>query len=637
MNIYRKPPPFLSLAAGLSLLVGCVSEQNSKISSRAKKAAADSPMALFTAMESQDEDLALGILELEVGRKALDEEGRTPLMVAARTNSTRVAWQLLPEKVTAMLPTDGAGLNALVHAARANETWLVGELLMRGASPDVRLPDGGSLIAECVAEGRPAIANLLLENGAQLDSKDNEGNRLVEIAARQGLVWLVRELIDRGVSFDSSGKMDGPGDRHLSHVAAEAGKPELIEILAQRGANLSATNEQGESPVHIAIGSGSFDVLRPLFLQGVSLDAADGTGARPVHLAVMHRDPLSLRELLSLGANPNSPGPEGKLPIEYALEMRDYEFATLLIQYGSVTPCTLLYTAIEDDDRDLVDFLLSNGADPNSLCRLSDDTPLGLALRTDNRWAAFRLLKAGALPDALIREGQTAFHLAVAQLDRALVALMLEKGADPNRPFYNYPSEDFLKHVASENIARSTLGHTRQFTPIAMAADSGDIELARLLIAHGADPNVYTRGGRYNYWAPISWAARRSDVPMMQILLGREPSQVKRRAVVDLSEQRARVYDGDEEIYTTRVSTGKSGYRTRTGEFVITNRYRSWNSTIYGSSMPYFQRLSCSDFGFHQGYVPGYPASHGCIRVPGGNVRKLWELLSLGDPVEIVP
>jgi hypothetical protein len=169
-----------------------------------------------------------------------------------------------------------------------------------------------------------------------------------------------------------------------------------------------------------------------------------------------------------------------------------------------------------------------------------------------------------------------------------------------------------------------------------LAADSGEIELARLLLAHGATPDVYTRGGRYHYWYPISWASRRADVPMMQLLLGREPSQVKRRARIDLSQQRAWVYDGEEEIYTTRVSTGRSGYRTRTGTFVITNRYRHWNSTIYDSSMPYFQRFSCSDFGFHEGYVPSYAASHGCVRVPGGKVRKLWQLLSLGDPVKIV-
>jgi lipoprotein-anchoring transpeptidase ErfK/SrfK len=53
--------------------------------------------------------------------------------------------------------------------------------------------------------------------------------------------------------------------------------------------------------------------------------------------------------------------------------------------------------------------------------------------------------------------------------------------------------------------------------------------------------------------------------------------------------------------------------------------------------MPCFQRLSCSDFGFHQGHVPGYPASHGCIRVPPGNAQKLFALTELGDRVEIRP
>ena len=48
----------------------------------------------------------------------------------------------------------------------------------------------------------------------------------------------------------------------------------------------------------------------------------------------------------------------------------------------------------------------------------------------------------------------------------------------------------------------------------------------------------------------------------------------------------------------------------------ISDKHRHHNSTIYGSSMPYFMRLSCAAFGLHQGYVPSYPASHGCIRVP---------------------
>ena len=113
---------------------------------------------------------------------------------------------------------------------------------------------------------------------------------------------------------------------------------------------------------------------------------------------------------------------------------------------------------------------------------------------------------------------------------------------------------------------------------------------------------------------------------------------IRPRKQVHLAEQRARLLDADgKELFTTRVSTGRKGFSTPTGEFVITDKNRDWTSTIYHASMPYFQRLNCSDFGLHQGNVPGYPASHGCIRVPEGNAAKLFTLTQAGDRVVILP
>ena len=321
MNFYGKAASLTSLAIGFGLLTGCVSEGDQQANAQAEKAATNSPLALFSALESHDQELALGILKTKVSQKPKDESGRTPLMVAARTSSTRVAWELLPKKITAALPTDSKGFNALTYAARADEVWLVGELLKRGASPDVTLPDGGSLVAECVVDGRTAVAQLLLKHGADVDSVDADGKPLIEVAARNGQSFLIRDLIKRGVSFEGTEEIGEGTGFYLSHIAAEAGEPELIEILAQNGANLNATNQLGENPIHIAVGSGSFDVLAPLFKQGVSLDNADGSGSSPVHLAVMRRDPDSLRTLLSLGANPNSYGREGKAP--HRLRPRD--------------------------------------------------------------------------------------------------------------------------------------------------------------------------------------------------------------------------------------------------------------------------------------------------------------------------
>ncbi|MDB4272745.1 L,D-transpeptidase family protein [Akkermansiaceae bacterium] len=59
--------------------------------------------------------------------------------------------------------------------------------------------------------------------------------------------------------------------------------------------------------------------------------------------------------------------------------------------------------------------------------------------------------------------------------------------------------------------------------------------------------------------------------------------------------------------------------------------------SLFLSSMPYFQRLSASDFGFHVGNLPGYAASHGCIRMPWSGAKQFFSLLTVGDYVEIIP
>ena len=168
-----------------------------------------------------------------------------------------------------------------------------------------------------------------------------------------------------------------------------------------------------------------------------------------------------------------------------------------------------------------------------------------------------------------------------------------------------------------------------------MAANNGDLAIINALIDYGAKRFVYS--GRHHLY-PINFASRRADVKSMQLILGQDPENETSYAILDLSEQRVRLYNTKKEvIFSSRVSSGKSGFRTPKGTFVITDKHRSHNSTIYGSSMPYFQRLSCSAFGFHSGNCPGYPASHGCIRMPYSAAKKFFSLSPVGTRVVIQP
>jgi lipoprotein-anchoring transpeptidase ErfK/SrfK len=107
-------------------------------------------------------------------------------------------------------------------------------------------------------------------------------------------------------------------------------------------------------------------------------------------------------------------------------------------------------------------------------------------------------------------------------------------------------------------------------------------------------------------------------------------------AVVSLSSQRMRVYDGTGRIAETRVSTGMPGYRTPTGIYSVVQRNRHHRSNIYdGAPMPWMQRLTWSGIAIHAGIVPNRPASHGCIRVPYDFAPRLWSLGRIGMRVII--
>ena len=105
---------------------------------------------------------------------------------------------------------------------------------------------------------------------------------------------------------------------------------------------------------------------------------------------------------------------------------------------------------------------------------------------------------------------------------------------------------------------------------------------------------------------------------------------------VDLSSQRAWVTKQGRIINHTMVSTGREGYGTPAGRYVITDKHTSHVSTLYHVAMPWFMRLNCGAIGLHSGYVTGQPASHGCIRLPYDKAKQFFSQVRVGDEVEIV-
>ncbi len=106
--------------------------------------------------------------------------------------------------------------------------------------------------------------------------------------------------------------------------------------------------------------------------------------------------------------------------------------------------------------------------------------------------------------------------------------------------------------------------------------------------------------------------------------------------VVSLNRQMLDVYRGTELIESTKVSSGKPGHETRTGVYSILQKRRHHRSNLYnGAPMPWMQRLTRTGTALHGGAIPGYPASHGCVRLPHGFAPQLFEMTSVGENVVV--
>jgi hypothetical protein len=108
-------------------------------------------------------------------------------------------------------------------------------------------------------------------------------------------------------------------------------------------------------------------------------------------------------------------------------------------------------------------------------------------------------------------------------------------------------------------------------------------------------------------------------------------------AVVALKEQHVTIYDADGPMLRAPISTGQTGLETPVGVFSILQKEAEHYSNRYDdAAMPFMERITWSGIALHAGALPGYPASHGCIRLPYGFAEKLFGLTRLGMRVVVV-
>lgn len=314
-------------------------------------------------------------------------------------------------------------------------------------------------------------------------------------------------------------------------------------------------------------------------------------------------------DLLEAGVDPLAISEEGFLPLQEAIARRRFDCADVLMD---VIP----------------DFGVADAF---------GQTPLTVAVQMEWEVGIAQLLQA----ESPLREEQprglrqSALTWAIARRDAPLAGKLMRAGADANLMVNTPAAAEFIGVIAVPTF-EYYLKRESGVTPLMLAAVTGQADVVRALLDAGADK--FAKTGRHRTTA-IWLAAREEHISTVQALLGKPSDWEGNRFQVEVSlgEQMATLLEEGKPVWSTPISTGAEGYETPAGQFVVTNKHKDWTSSLYDDApMPFFLRLNCSAIGLHAGELPGYPASHGCIRLPYENAKELFGRIPVGTRVTIV-
>ena len=382
-----------------------------------------------------------------------------------------------PEELRSLVKEEGADVNAkfpwrryylLSAAIDSGNLEMVGVLLELGANPNTREDFGYPIIYGAAQEGNTEVVRLLIDAGADVD-----GSAALWTAIDHGRTEVVRLLVEAGADVNPKDPWN-QGSSFLT-LAKISGNPEIVQILVDAGAKeeegFTVTNEEQvfedfedgypttASGLYDAVANNDVEAVRDLVDAGVDVNAKGTVGESILTNAVIRAGPEVVQILVDAGADVNAEDNFGRTVLTAAIDFGAHpDIVRLLVDAGADVNApyegsTMLSLAIGhyDANPEMVQVLVDAGADVNT----RDDrgnSVLFKAVETGDPEIVRILTHAGADVNAKDDRGSSVLHQAVSKFEPSaeIVRILLDAGSDVNAKD-NFNHSVLLGAIRSEN------------------------------------------------------------------------------------------------------------------------------------------------------------------------------------------
>jgi ankyrin repeat protein len=510
---------------------------------------------LHDAINEYNDDQISWLIEHGADVNALDENGDTPLMVAARRGSldAEQTCALLERgadihakdrsgKTPLMLALDHSTLTGFLDDAGA----LLGQyaLLQPEALVDRSSENGRLALLLAIYQDDPASIHALLDAGADVNARNAAGRTPLMFAVELGRAAALRTLLERGADVHAVVLGQEVTRWTALHFAAYENQPECAAALLEYGAQVDVRDAGGRTPLMWAALWAGAPLVRLLLEHGADVLAEDEHGNYALHQAAWLGNAETIRTLLAWGAGKNEEHLQGafgtcfaennhdsapmflaagaKVGLYEAIMMRDRAAIHRLVTVDKVdmNDTAPLFGAIEKGDLETVQLLLEYGIDPNAG---DGDTAVIYACGMGQTEIAEALMEAGADVNFRGRYGETAFTTQadcyISEQRRIhLMRKLITYGADINAQREDgetalmkavWRGERSVVRFLLEQGANVNLRGYEDCTALIYAAEGGHTRIARLLVAYGADVTLHDEKGRTALSLAKRWPGKR--------------------------------------------------------------------------------------------------------------------------------